>query len=128
MNSIFTEDPRQTHRPNLRTRRVAARTRAVMRRGAFIGLLGISALFGSLCGLMLVYSVDLPQMQDLERYRPNTTTELYDIHGKQFGSFSLERRVVVSYSEFPPIPRQRCWLLCPKGRSITRRCGILTVR
>ncbi len=55
---------------------------------------------------MLVYSVDLPQMEDLVRYRPNTTTELYDIHGKVFGSFALERRVVVPYEEFPPVLRQ----------------------
>lgn len=122
MNSIFTEDPRQTHRPSIRTRRVAARTRAVMRRGAFIGLLGISALFGSLCGLMLVYSVDLPQMQDLERYRPNTTTELYDIHGKQFGSFSLERRVVVPYSEFPPILRKA--ILSIEDKSFEKNWGV----
>ncbi len=55
---------------------------------------------------MLVYSVYLQQMEDLVRYRPNTTTELYDIHGKVFGSFALERRVVVPYEEFPPVLRQ----------------------
>ena len=63
-------------------------------------------MFGIMCGLMLVYSVDLPQMEDLVRYRPNTTTELYDIHGKVFGSFALERRVVVPYEDFPPVLRQ----------------------
>ena len=42
----------------------------------FLTLLGLSAVFGALCGLMLVYSIDLPQMEDLARYRPNTTTEL----------------------------------------------------
>ncbi|HZD49501.1 MAG TPA: PBP1A family penicillin-binding protein [Silvibacterium sp.] len=61
---------------------------------------------GSLGGLMLVYSVDLPQIEDLERYRPNTTTELYDIHGRVFGSFALERRVAVGYDGFSPLLRQ----------------------
>ena len=56
-------------------------------------------------GLVLVYSINLPQMAELERYRPSTTTELYDIHGKVFGSFALERRIVVPYSEFPPVLR-----------------------
>ena len=65
----------------------------------------MSALFGSLCGLVLVYSIDLPQMEDLARYRPNTTTELYDIHGKVFGSFALERRVVVPYNAISPLLR-----------------------
>ncbi|MBW4040015.1 MAG: PBP1A family penicillin-binding protein [Acidobacteria bacterium] len=57
-------------------------------------------------GLMLVYSINLPEMTDLERYRPSTTTELYDVHGRVFGSFALERRVVEPYSEFPPDLRQ----------------------
>jgi len=56
-------------------------------------------------GLILVYSINLPQMTDLERYRPSTTTNLYDIHGQVFGSFADERRIVVPYSEFPPVLR-----------------------
>ncbi|MBS1821934.1 MAG: PBP1A family penicillin-binding protein [Acidobacteria bacterium] len=59
-----------------------------------------------MCGLMLVYSIDLPQMDDLTRYRPSTTTELLDVHGKVFGSFALERRVVVPYTDFPPVLKQ----------------------
>jgi penicillin-binding protein 1A len=61
---------------------------------------------GSLTGLMLVYSVNLPQIEDLEHYRPSTITELYDIHGRLFGSFALERRVVVGYDGFSPLLRQ----------------------
>ncbi|RXS95781.1 penicillin-binding protein 1A [Silvibacterium dinghuense] len=61
---------------------------------------------GSLSGLMLVYSVNLPQIQDLERYQPDTITELYDVHGRPFGSFALERRVVVDYNSFSPLLRQ----------------------
>ena len=57
-------------------------------------------------GLVLVYSINLPQMTDLERYRPSTTTDLYDIHGQIFGSFAQERRIVVPYSEFPDVLRQ----------------------
>ncbi|WP_446745759.1 penicillin-binding protein 1A [Silvibacterium acidisoli] len=71
---------------------------------AFMALLAITV--GSLSGLMLVYSVNLPQIEDLERYRPDTTTELYDAHGRSFGSFALERRVVVNYGDFSPLLRQ----------------------
>ncbi len=45
-------------------------------------------------------------MTELERYRPSTTTDLYDIHGQVFGSFADERRIVVPYSEFPDVLRQ----------------------
>jgi penicillin-binding protein 1A len=69
-------------------------------------LLAASAILGVMLSLVLVYSVSLPQMAELERYRPDTTTDLYDIHGKIFGSFALERRIVVPYSEFPPVLRE----------------------
>ena len=61
---------------------------------------------GSLAGLTLVYSVDLPQIHDLERYRPSTTTDLYDRKGRIIGSFALERREVVNYDDFAPVLRQ----------------------
>ena len=66
----------------------------------------VAAAAGSLTGLTLVYSVDLPQIDELEHYRPSTTTELYDAHGRSFGSFALERRVVVNYEDFAPVLRQ----------------------
>ncbi len=76
-------------------------TRAKARRAIFYSLLGASAIFGCLVGLTLVNTADLPQMEDLEHYRPVTTTELLDVHGRSFGSFALERRVVVPYGDFP---------------------------
>jgi penicillin-binding protein 1A len=84
---------------DVRNRRLAARAGA-------LALLGASAIFGVMLGLILVYSINLPQMTDLERYRPSTTTDLYDIHGRIFGSFAQERRIVVPYTEFPAVLRQ----------------------
>lgn len=81
-------------------------TRRIARRFTFYSLLVLSAVFGALGGLMLVYSIDLPQMDDLTRYRPSTTTELLDVHGRVFGSFALERRVVVPYTDFAPVLKQ----------------------
>ena len=72
----------------------------------FIILFSLAAIAGSLAGLTLVYSVDLPQIHDLERYRPSTTTDLLDIKGRAFGSFALERRIIVNYDDFNPILRQ----------------------
>jgi penicillin-binding protein 1A len=71
---------------------------------------------------MLVYSIDLPQMDDLARYHPNTTTELLDVHGKVFGSFALERRVVVPYSAFPPVLRQA--IISIEDKSFERNWGV----
>ncbi|HEX3940474.1 MAG TPA: PBP1A family penicillin-binding protein [Acidobacteriaceae bacterium] len=75
-------------------------------RAIFLVLLLLAIIAGSLTGLLLVYSVDLPQIVDLERYRPNATTELLDIHGRAFGSIALQRRVVAPYEAFPPLLRE----------------------
>lgn len=75
---------------------------------------------------MVVYSIDLPQMDDLARYRPNTTTDLYDIHGKVFGSFALERRVVLPYSEFSPLLRQA--IISIEDKSFERNWGVNLIR
>ncbi len=71
---------------------------------AILILLAIST--GSLSGLILVYSAELPQIHDLERYRPSTTTDLYDVKGRLIGSFALEHRVVVNYDDLSPSLRQ----------------------
>lgn len=64
-----------------------------------------SALMGTLAGLLIVYSTDLPQISELEHYRPSTITELYDNTGKVIGSFALQRRVLASYDDFPKVLR-----------------------
>jgi penicillin-binding protein 1A len=81
------------------------RSRPIAARAAFLLLLGASAVFGVMVGLLLVFSINLPQISELERYHPSTTTDLYDIHGKIFGSFALERRIVVTYDDIPPVLR-----------------------
>jgi penicillin-binding protein 1A len=106
--------------------RVDERDRRLTRRAGFLLLLGASAVCGMLTALVLLYSVRVPQMAELERYRPNTTTELFDIHGKVFGSFALERRVVVPYSEFPPVLRQA--ILSIEDKNFERNNGINLIR
>src|SRR5215472_1088005 len=67
----------------------------------------LAALIGTVSGFLLVYATDLPQLSELEHYRPNTITELYDDQDKVIGSFALQRRVIVSYEDFSPGPRDR---------------------
>ncbi len=75
-------------------------------RGVLVLLLLLSAITGSLAGLTLVYSTDLPQINDLEHYRPSTLTDLYDQKGRVIGSFALQRRIVANYGDFAPVLRQ----------------------
>ena len=101
-------------------------SRRIAVRATFLIFLGLSCLFGVMCGLMLVYSIDLPQMDDLVRYRPNTTTELLDIKGREIGSFALERRVVLPYTEFPPALRQA--LISIEDKTFERNWGVNLIR
>jgi penicillin-binding protein 1A len=75
----------------------------IVRRFVFALLVLLSALVGVLGGLLFVYSADLPQIDRLENYRPISTTDLYDVNGRTIGSFALQRRVVASYDDFPPV-------------------------
>jgi penicillin-binding protein 1A len=69
-------------------------------------LLVLAAIaLGAGTGLFLVYSTDLPQVSELEHYRPSVVTELYDDHGRVIGSFALQRRVIASYEDFPRVLR-----------------------
>jgi len=97
-------------------------TRAKARRAIFYSLLGCSAIFGSLVGLTLVNTADLPQMEDLEHYRPAATTELLDIHGRTIGSFALERRVVVGYNAFPKVLHDA--ILSIEDKSFEKNAGV----
>ncbi len=75
----------------------------------------LAAAFGSLGGQVLVDSVDLPEVAELERYKPSTTTELYDTHGERIGSFALERRIAIGYDAFAPILREAVVSIEDKG-------------
>jgi len=93
---------------------------------ALAALLTLAVITGSLAGLTLVYSVDLPQIHDLERYRPSTTTDLYDQKGRIIGSFALERREVVDYDDFAPVLRQA--VISIEDKSFESHWGINVLR
>ncbi len=88
-----------------------------------IGLLVlVSALVGATAGLLLVYSTDLPQVGQLEHYRPSSITELYDDQGRTIGSFALQRRVVASYDDYPQVLRQA--LISIEDKDFYRHWGV----
>ena len=79
--------------------------RKLVGRVVFGLLVLIAALLGTGCGLLLVYSTDLPQVTELEQYRPSAITELYDDQGRIIGSFALQRRMIGKYEDFPKVLR-----------------------
>lgn len=112
MQSVFTELPAPVQAPgNKYVGRVV------------IGLLVmVSVLVGASVGLLLVYSTDLPQVEQLEHYRPSSTTDLYDEHGRVIGSFALQRRVVASYDDYPKVLRDA--LISVEDKDFEKHSGI----
>jgi penicillin-binding protein 1A len=99
-------DPDRGRRVAVAPLPIPPRRRKLAGRSVLVALLLLAAVTGSLAGLTLVYSTDLPQINDLESYRPSTTTDLYDCKGRLIGSFALQRRIMVGYGGFAPVLRQ----------------------
>jgi penicillin-binding protein 1A len=88
----------------------------------FAILVVISAVVGAGAGLFLVYSTDLPQVEELEQYRPSAVTELYDGQGKVIGTFALQRRVIATYDDYPEVLRNA--LVSIEDKDFYRHSGI----
>ncbi|MGA3292580.1 MAG: PBP1A family penicillin-binding protein [Candidatus Acidiferrales bacterium] len=70
---------------------------------AFAFLVVCAIALGAAGGLLFVYTSDLPEIHALEDYRPMTETQLYADDGQSIGSFALERRILLTYNQIPPV-------------------------
>src|SRR5439155_25007303 len=92
----------------------------------FFTLLLLSIGVGALGGMIFVYSSDLPQVRELEDYHPDVMTELYADDGTVIGSFALERRVIVTYSQIPKVLQDA--VLSIEDRHFENHWGVDVVR
>src|SRR5580704_9887452 len=68
------------------------------------GFLVVCAIgIGAAAGVLFVSSSDLPEIHALETYRPIVETELYADDGQSIGTFALQRRILLTYDQIPPI-------------------------
>ncbi|HEY6183791.1 MAG TPA: PBP1A family penicillin-binding protein [Terriglobales bacterium] len=115
MQSLFQDDDavaQETKTPRTRTARLLI----------FGFLVLVAAGIGTASGLLLVYTVDLPQVEELERYRPSSVTELYDDQGRVIGSFALQRRVIATYDDYPQLLRDA--LISIEDKDFYRHWGV----
>src|SRR5580692_10694431 len=96
--------------------------RKLVGRFLFGFLVLLSAVVGAASGLLLVYSTDLPQVEELERYRPSSVTELYDGQGRVIGTFALQRRVIAAYDDYPEVLRNA--LVSIEDKDFYRHSGV----
>jgi penicillin-binding protein 1A len=109
----------QPPRPQIRSRRIFGQL-------VFLSLVLLAAGAGALAGLIFVYSSNLPQVEQLEDYRPDVMTELYADDGTPIGSFALEHRVIVTYDQIPPVLRHA--VISIEDRHFESHWGIDVVR
>ena len=110
--AVFHSRPLAIERPARRGKRDSTGAlpprlrRKIVGRAALVALILLAIITGSLAGFMIVYSTDLPQIEDLEHYRPSTVTDLYDRNGQLVGTIALQQRIIVGYNDFAPILRE----------------------
>ncbi|MFQ5913216.1 MAG: penicillin-binding protein 1A [Nitrospinota bacterium] len=56
---------------------------------------------GTTVGLLFAQFEGLPNVYELERYRPSTTTHIYDSQNRLLGEFYMERRILVPLHRIP---------------------------
>jgi penicillin-binding protein 1A len=76
-----------------------------LQRAGFTLLFVIAILSGAVVGMLLALGSDLPEVSRLEDFEPNIITQIYAADGPLIGEFAIERRVVVSYHDIPPVLR-----------------------
>jgi penicillin-binding protein 1A len=78
----------------------------VARHAGLVALFFVAAVLGIVSGIVFAYAGDLPQIEALDDYAPNTITRVYAANGQVIGEFATERRVVVKYEDIAPALRQ----------------------
>src|SRR5215471_2421202 len=76
-----------------------------LRRVVVTALLAAAICGGALLGVFLAFESDLPQVTSLEEFQPNIITQVFASDGSVIGEFAIEKRVVVSFRDIPPVLR-----------------------
>jgi penicillin-binding protein 1A len=72
-----------------------------LRRFAIALLFVVAAGSGTVAGVLVVYTSDLPQISALDDYAPSTITRVYAAGGEVVGEFATQRRIVITYDQIP---------------------------
>jgi len=76
-----------------------------LRRAVVTSLFVAAILAGALLGVFFAFESDLPQVTSLEDFQPNIITQVFSADGSVLGEFAIEKRVVVSFTDIPPVLR-----------------------
>lgn len=91
-----------------------------------VALIVLAAALGIVSGILFAYAGDLPQIEALDDYTPNTITRVYAGNGQVVGEFATERRVVVKYEDIAPALRQA--IVSAEDADFDRHFGVSITR
>jgi penicillin-binding protein 1A len=94
----------------------------VARHAGLVALFLLVAVLGIVSGILFAYAGDLPQIEALDDYAPNTITRVYAANGTVIGEFATERRVVVKYDDIAPTLHQA--IISAEDADFDRHFGI----
>ena len=77
-----------------------------LRKALVFSLFALPSLLGVVSGVLFAYSPDLPEIESLDDYVPDTITRIYDRTGETIGEFATQRRVIIDYDDIPDVLRQ----------------------
>ncbi len=71
-----------------------------------LSLFAMASLLGVVSGVLFAFSPDLPEIESLDDYVPDTITRVYGRTGETIGEFATQRRVIIDYDDIPEVLRQ----------------------
>ena len=98
----------------------------VARHAGLVALFLLMAALGVVTGILFAYAGDLPQIEALDDYTPNTITRVYAANGQVIGEFATERRVIVKYDDISPTLHQA--IVSAEDADFDRHLGISVTR
>src|SRR5262245_21850468 len=84
---------------------VPARRVLTLRRALVTALFAGAVQRGAVLAVFFAFDADLPLATSLEDFQPNTITQVFAADGSVLGEFAIEKRVVVSFKDIPPVLR-----------------------
>src|SRR6187431_3844678 len=71
-----------------------------------VALFVVTAIAGTVGGVLFAFAGDLPQISALDDYSPGTITRVLGRDGSVVGEFATERREVITHAQIPVVLKQ----------------------
>lgn len=77
-----------------------------VRQALVLSAFAVTALLGAVSGVLFAFSPDLPEIEGLDDYTPETITRVHARDGEVIGEFATQRRLIIGYDDIPEVLRQ----------------------